>query len=113
MSDNVKREIRESDWKVLRRAHPRALERFSERVLGEVETLIHNSDHTHHERYLELFKLIQRRDREMADLFDNPRRSSALTMLAHIRSAGLLGDGEFSSLSEQTRNAIELLLGSR
>ena len=35
-------DISEPDWKVLRRVHPLALERFCGRVLGEVERIMHN-----------------------------------------------------------------------
>ena len=104
--------IAEADWKVLRRAHPLALERFCERVLGEVERVMRNREQTHHQRYLAVFELVQRRDRDMARLFDNPRRSQALTMLAHMRSEGVLTQEEFSSLSPQTRSAVERLLGA-
>jgi hypothetical protein len=98
--------IAEADWKVLRRVHPLALERYCERVT-------HNSVQSTHQRYLDIFKIIEQRDREMASIFDDPRRSNALTMLARIRSDGLLTEDEFSSLSQETRSAIELLLGAR
>ena len=64
----------------------------------------------HHARYLQIFRILQQRDREIARLFDNPRRSHALTMLAQIRSHGLLTEDEFSSLSPETRDAIQMLL---
>ena len=48
----------------------------------------------------------------MASAFNDPRRSNALTMLARMRSEGLLMADEFSSLSQETRDAIELLLGA-
>jgi hypothetical protein len=34
-------------------------------------------------------------------------------MLARIRAAGMLTEDEFSSLSPETRGAVELLLGAR
>ena len=105
--------ITESDCEILRHVHPLALERFRERVLGEVEGVVHNSTQDHHARYLEIFKLVQQRDRKISRIFDDPRRSSALTMLAHMRSEGLLTDEEFSSLSQETRNAIEAFLDGR
>ena len=106
-------DINEADWKILRRVHPLALERFCERVLGEIERAAQDSARSHHERYLDVFDLMQRRDRHMARLFDDLRRSRALTMLAHIRSEGLLTEEEFSSFSQETRDAIEVLLGAR
>lgn len=105
------REIKEPDWKVLRRVHPLALERFCERVLAEIDRVSRDSAKSHHARYLQIFEIIKQRDREIARLFDNPRRSHALTMLAQICSQGLLTDDELSSLSPETRGAIQMLLG--
>jgi hypothetical protein len=108
----VPRTIAEADWKVLRRVHPLALERFCERVLAEIEHVTHNSAQSAHQRYLDIFKIVKR-DREMASIFNDPKRSKALTMLARMRSEGLLMTDEFSSLSPETRSAIELLLGTQ
>ena len=104
------REIPEADWKILRRLHPLALERFCERVLGEVEQITHNRSQSAHQRYLNLSRIIGQSDRELARLFDDLRRSQALTMLVGIRSQGLLTDDELSALSSETRSAIEMLL---
>jgi hypothetical protein len=38
----VTRAIAEADWKVLRRVHPLALDRYCERVLAEIERVTHN-----------------------------------------------------------------------
>jgi hypothetical protein len=109
----VPRAIAEADWKVLRRIHPLALERYCEDVLAEIERATHNSAQSTHQRYLDIFKIIERRDREMSRIFNDRKRSNALTMLAGMRAAGLLSEDEFSSLSPETRSAIELLLGAR
>ena len=98
---------------MLRRVHPLALERYCEVVLAEIERVTHNSGQSPHQRYLDIFKIIERRDREIASLFNDLKRSNALTMLARIRAAGLLTDDEFSHLSPETCSAIELLLGAR
>jgi hypothetical protein len=88
--------------------HPFALERFCERVLTEIEQITHISSQSAHQRYLDIFKIVIQRDREMASIFNDPKRSNALTMLARMRSEGLLMADEFSSLSQETRSAIEL-----
>ena len=49
----------------------------------------------------------------MARIFDNLKRSNALTMLAQMRSQGLLMEDEYFSLSPETRGTIELLQGAR
>jgi hypothetical protein len=101
----VLRTIAEADWKVLRRLHTLALERFCERVLAEIDRVMHIRAQSAHQ-------IIEQRDREMASTFNDPKRSNALTMLARIRSEGLLTEDEFSSLSPGTRSAIQLLLGA-
>ena len=105
-------EIKEPDWKVLRRVHPLALERFCERILAEIDRLSRDRAKSHHARYLQIYRIMQERNQELARLFDNPRRSHALTMLAQIHAQGLLTEDEFSSLSPETRGAIQMLLGA-
>jgi hypothetical protein len=105
--------ITEADWKVLRRVHPLALNRYCEDVLAEIERVTQDSTQSPHQRYLAIFKITQRRDREIAQTFNDLKRSNALTMLARMRAAGLLTEDEFSSLRPEIRSAIELLLRPR
>jgi len=104
--------IKEADWKVLRRLHPLALERFCERVLGEIESVSDDNARSFHQRYLDVFQIIERRNREMRRIFDDLKRSNAMTTLAQMRSNRLLLEDEFSSLSAETRVTIGLLLGT-
>lgn len=71
---------------------------------------MHASTEGAHQRYLNIFKVMERRDREMARLFNGLKRSEGLMMLARIRSAGLLTEDEFSNLSSETRGVIQMLL---
>jgi hypothetical protein len=105
----IVREIREADWKTLRRLHPLALERFCRRVLDEIESACQDDARSLHQRYLDIWQVIDRRNREMARIFDNPKRSNAITILAQMRANELLTEDEFSSLSEDTRATIDLL----
>ena len=65
-----------------------------------------------HQRYLGIFKIIEQRDRDMAIIFNDPKRSNALTMLAQVALGRIADGGEFSSLSPERRSAIQLLLGA-
>jgi hypothetical protein len=103
----------EADWKVLRRVHKVALARFCEQLLAEVASLARDDARSPHERYLHLYKLVQDRDRQMARLFNNPRRSGALHMLAQLREEGLLTHDDLASLTPETRDAILLVLERR
>lgn len=82
------RAIAEADWKVLRRLHPLALERFCERVLAEIEQVTQDRTRSAHQRYVDVFRIVERRDRDVARLFDDLRRSQALTMLIGFARKG-------------------------
>src|SRR5207244_1993173 len=67
----MSRAIPESDWRVLRQLVPVALERFCQRVLSEISRFAADTNRTSHERYLAVFKLMEMRDRELANAFNN------------------------------------------
>src|SRR5262249_52505141 len=104
------RGIQEADWKVFRQLRPLALDRFCQRVLAEVGRLAANTDKSHHERYLALFKLLKRRDEELADAFNDSRRSTAVLQVARVQFLELLTAEEFARLSPETRASVESLL---
>ena len=85
-----------------------ALERFSQRVLDECSEICAKSDATAHERYLQLYKVVRARDRNIADIFNEFRRSTALTSLGLMRANGLLTDDEIAEFSEDTRRATQV-----
>lgn len=99
-------QISESDWKRFRKLSQLALERFCSRVLSEVGQLAADTATDPHQRYLSLYKLVEARDSELGDLFNDCRRSTAFPQLARIRSFGLLTDEEFAEFSETTRGAV-------
>ncbi len=101
----------ESEWKLFRQLQEVALDRFCQRALSEVCTLAADTGKTNHERYLAVFKLLERRDRELADAFNDPRRSTALRQLACLRSLGLLTEGEFARFRPETRASVGVWLG--
>ena len=107
------RTISESDWKLFRHLQQIALERFCQRVLTEVTRLASDTKKTSHERYLAVFNRIEKRNGEMADAFDNPRRSTALLQLIAIQSHQLLTEDEMSGFSSETRAVVKALVGTR
>ena len=100
------REIKESDWKILRQLQPQALERLCREILLEIETINADTGNTFHQRYLSIYETVQRRDKEIAHIFNGLGRSTALIKLAAMRSHGLLTEDEFSRFSQETRDVI-------
>ncbi|MBT0962868.1 hypothetical protein [Denitromonas iodatirespirans] len=101
--------IRESDWKVLRRLHPVALERYCERTLGECVQVATDGGESAHARYLALYRLVKARDKTLAMAFDDLRRSTAITTLIALVGLDLLTAAELDALSDETR---EIVLGA-
>src|SRR5438105_1174073 len=91
--------IAERDWKVLHQLREIALDRFCQRVLSEIGRLASEPDKSSHERYLAVFKLIERRDKELANAFDNPSQSKGLLQLACMQALDLLTEEECRALA--------------
>jgi hypothetical protein len=107
----MERHIPEADWQLLRRLEPLALDRLCRRILAEVAGVAGDEARGGHERYLSVCQLVRDRDAEMAAAFDGTRRSTALVQLAHWRRLGLVTDREFAGFGDETRAAVERMLG--
>ena len=105
------RQIEESDLKLFRQLHAVALERFCQRVLAESDLQHRDTTRSAHERYLAIHQFFRQRDKELARLFDDLRRSTALMQLAAIKAHGLLTEEEFARFSSETQNLVAVLLG--
>lgn len=98
--------IKESDWKLLSQLRTDALERFCQQILSELENINANNAISAHQRYLEIYQIIHRRDKEIAQTFNDHRRSTAFFELAAIKTHGLLTPEEFQRFSQETRDAV-------
>jgi hypothetical protein len=92
--------FRESDWSFPRAAAD-ALERFCKRTLEDVQRILKDASRTHHERYLDVFRLLQERDGELAHAFNDPRRSSMIGQLTAMCACGLLAFRSLCAASSQ------------
>jgi hypothetical protein len=102
-------DLPESDWKAFRKLREVALERFCERILGEVGRIASDAKRTFHARYLAAYALIQERDDKIARAFNNPRRSVAAMQLAAMMSLDLISQEELQSFSPRTQGIVEAL----
>ena len=105
------REFPEADWKALRKLREVALEKFSERILDQVVRVSSDSGKSFHERYLAVWRLLQKHDKQVADAFNNPRRSHALEQLTIMYSLGLVGQQDLRKFSSETQEVIKMLMG--
>ena len=97
------RDFPERDWKHLRVVHARALQRFCAQTLAQSQDVLGDSPRTPHERCRALYTLISQRDGQMAQLFNDLRRSTAALHLASLMTTGLIPAEELTGFSEATR----------
>lgn len=102
--------IKESDWKIFKELRPLALQRYCERVMGDVDKIIHVSERDAHERYIEMYKIVQDGDKKLAHMFDGFSRSKALNQLVMYYGNDLLNEEEIAQLSDETRESIFAIL---
>jgi hypothetical protein len=107
------RHIKESDWKLFRKLHAISLERFCQRIIQELNDVTSRCVDNYHDCYLNVYSLLRKRDREMAHMFDDPRRSNALDLLTNIMDHQLLTADEFSQFSLETRETVKSWLEAR
>ena len=103
--------VPESDWKTFRRFREIALERLCNRTLQEIARLAADASSGAHQRYLAIYKLMQRRDREIACAFDDPRRSRMLQQLSAMQALELLEGEELDAFTNETRETVAFLSG--
>jgi hypothetical protein len=99
----------EAEWKMFRRLHATALERFSAKILADLQRIVADANKSSHERYLEIWKLLRKRDDQMARAFDDVRRSTALQQLCIMYSLKLITDDELGTFSLQTQEGVRIL----
>src|SRR5436190_21704121 len=97
----------ESDWRRFKEVHTTLLERYCRRILEEVAGATRDAGGSAHDRYLKVYKLIEERDKQMANAFDDFRRSTAVMQLGIMRRMKLLTDEDLTMFSEQTRARVE------
>ena len=101
----------ESDWKVLRSVKDAALNRLCERILDECRGVMDDARLTPHQRYLRLFELIQDRDDDIANAFNDMRRSRAVQRISWMKYLDLFTDEEWERFSPRTRETAMFLAG--
>lgn len=104
----MSRGISERDWKVFRELRQIALERLCDKILAEAKVEMERPQKSAHEKYLSLYKLIDKRDDEIAHGFNDLRRSTALMQIGIIHSMGLFTAEELRRFSPETIQILEL-----
>ena len=99
--------ISEAAWKIFKRIRPLALDRFCERILEESRKICDTKNLSAHKRYLSLYKHIEKRDEDIAQAFNDYRRSTAVLCLRAMYFLDLLTDEDIEQFSPQVQAIIQ------
>jgi len=103
-------QILEADWKIWKSLFDVALGRFCERTLAGAAKFA-TGDGTAHERYLELYQYVKKRDKELGEVFDDFSRSGAIMQMALAVKKKLITPAELATFSRETQDRVALILG--
>lgn len=101
--------IPEKDWKKLRSLKDATLNIACERILLKIGTLIEERGADSYKYYLKLWKIIRSEDKEIALMFDDLKRSTAIFKLAMWKNNGLISGDDLREFTEQTQERIRLI----
>jgi hypothetical protein len=98
--------MKESEWKKFKRLKEICLERYCHSVLGEAMNACQQDGKTEHERYIDLYQLIKKRDKELGKAFDGLSRNLAHIQLMTMYRMELVKDEELDEFEPETKDNI-------
>jgi len=101
--------IPESDWKKLRALKDHLLDVACERILVKAQGVISDRSEGSYAAYLALWQLLNTEDGAIALMFDDFRRSTAISKLVAWKRYGLISDAELAELREETQETVRAL----
>ncbi len=96
----------EPDWKRFKLLRKLAIERFCNGVLKEAAAIAENTEGGAHERYRQLYQLMDERDKEIVQLFDPHTRSRAAIQLIGLCQMWLVTEDELSVFSDDLQARV-------
>jgi len=102
--------IKESDWKYLRTIKDTILNRHCDAILEVIDLILQNRKGEEHKSYIQIYRLINDKDKEIAVTYNDLKRSSAIDKICHMRKNLAMTDEEFSKFSEETQNIVNRIL---
>jgi len=106
------RHIPESDWKKLRKIKDKMLNTSCRNIFQKIEEISKNIDGREYKAYLELWKLLNKEDKDISIMFDDLKRSNAVQKLSTWKQKGIISNEQISEFTTETQQIIELLNGN-
>jgi hypothetical protein len=99
----------ERDWKFLRSVFDEMLEALSRRINDEVRAILARTDMSENEKRRSVYDIVRKRDRVVAECFDDWRRSRLYERCWALKQHGLLKPEYIAKLTPESQKAISPL----
>lgn len=100
--------FKESDWKRFQELQKIALDRYCRKALAELQTKLGDTTHSARQRYTDISNFVNEHNKELALLFDDPRRGTAQRQLLGMTVRNLLTDDEIGTLSDDLQDWLRI-----
>lgn len=101
--------VPEKDWKRLNRLKESLLNSACEAIFQRIEQISSTRKGREHATYLELWKLINKEDDVIAEMFNDLKRSNAVLKIAALKHHGVLTDEQVALFSQETQDEVARL----
>ncbi|MGL4577476.1 MAG: hypothetical protein ACRCVP_00955 [Shewanella xiamenensis] len=105
--------VPEKDWKRLSSLKQSLLNSACETIFERIEQISSTRRGREHEAYLALWKVINKEDNAIAEMFDDLKRSNAVVKIAALKHHGVLTDEQLALFSQETQDEVAHLCSYR
>lgn len=98
--------ILESDWKYLKQIQTEMTTTLCSRINEQSKNILNDRTVSDHEKYLKLYKHIEKSDKIVADCFNDWRRSNIWLKIQFLRKYDLLTEAHLDQMSDGLQTLI-------
>lgn len=103
--------MKESEWKKFKNLKEICLEHYCKAVIEETKEICEVNEKSSHEKYIDLYQMIRKRDKDLGKAFDGLSRSQAYYQLMMMYRMGLVEENELEAFEPKTKNNIRETVG--
>ncbi|SEQ70132.1 hypothetical protein SAMN03080615_02460 [Amphritea atlantica] len=98
--------ISEADWKHFKTVQAATLDKFCKQILDDASETINDVVLSNHEKYISLYRMIEKRDKRIAEIFNYNSRSKVMLQLYLLKSEGLLEAVQIAGFSTEVQEYL-------
>jgi len=102
--------IAEKDWQLFRQLQLELTAKACELVFRQVDNISNLRTGKEHQSYLDLYRLIEKEDAKIAEMFDNPTRNNVRLKIVTLKKNEVLSDEQLQMFSKETQEFVNSIL---